>query len=140
MLTLLIHKFLEALKQKGLHFLLVGIWNTVFSIGLYTAAVIWLGQRHYLWLSLIIGFIAVVQAYLCHKFFVFKTQGHYLTEFVKFYTVYLVSAPIGLGLMYICVDILQISAVYANILVTGVITIFSFIGHNWFSFRRPNLK
>ena len=140
MLTLLIHKFLESLKQKGLHFLLVGIWNTVFGIGLYTAAVLWLGQRHYLWLSLIVGFIAVVQAYLCHKFFVFKTQGHYLTEFVKFYTVYLVSAPIGLGLMYICVDILQISAVYANILVTGVITIFSFIGHNWFSFRRLNLK
>ena len=140
MLTLLTHKFLESLKQKGLHFLLVGIWNTVFGIGLYTAAVLWLGQRHYLWLSLIVGFIAVVQAYLCHEFFVFKTQGHYLTEFVKFYTVYLVSAPIGLGLMYICVDILQISAVYANILVTGVITIFSFIGHNWFSFRRLNLK
>ncbi|MCI5634707.1 MAG: GtrA family protein [Alphaproteobacteria bacterium] len=94
MLTLLTHKFWEALKQKGLHFLLVGIWNTVFGIGLYTAAVLWLGQRHYLWLSLIVGFIAVVQAYLCHKFFVFKTQGHYLTEFVKFYTVYLVSMPI----------------------------------------------
>ena len=140
MLTLLTHKFWEALKNKGLPFLLVGIWNTVFGIGLYTAAVLWLGQRYYLWLSVIVGFIAVVQAYLCHKFFVFKTQGHYFTEFVKFYTIYLVSMPISLGLMYICVDILQIPAVYANILVTGAVTVLSFIGHNWFSFKPLNLK
>ena len=76
-----ITRFLHPLLKHGVNYLLTGIWNTVFGIGLYTALLIIYGSKHYLLLGIISHTIAVTNAFLCYKYFVFKTSGNFFKEY-----------------------------------------------------------
>lgn len=119
---------------ESLKFFIVGGWNTLFGLGLYSTLVLILGQSHYLLLGLLCNVISITQAYLLYKFFVFKTKGNMIAEYLKCYTVYGTSMFLGFILMYVFVDILKIPALYSNFIVTGLLTIVSYLGHRNFTF------
>ncbi|MDR0932600.1 MAG: GtrA family protein [Victivallales bacterium] len=117
-------------------YLLVGGWNTLFGVGLFTLAYeSWGTPRNYLLIAVPSNIIAVTNAFLCYKWFVFRTHGNYWKEYIKCWTIYGSSTLLGIALLAILVELFKINPVWANILLTAVGIIWSYLGHRFFSFR-----
>ena len=119
-----------------LRYLMAGAWNTLFGIGIYALLYGLLGDRiHYLILGIPANIIAISNAFICYKFFVFKTKGNIIREYLKCYAVYGCSSLTGMLLLALLVQKLSMHPVAANILATVIIIVFSYFGHKYFSFR-----
>jgi putative flippase GtrA len=148
-------------------YLLVGVWNTTFGYMMY-AALTWVLSRHvvfgYLYAAVLSNFTAISVAFLGYKWFVFKTQGNYLREWLRCFVVYGAAALPGLLLLPMVVNALiyvcnvspgvrlghethfQFTAQYMSatfltapyiggaILMAGTVIV-SFFGHKHFSFQ-----
>ena len=132
----------------------VGLWNTIFGYAVYAACVFFFSHllpHKYLPLTADIAYIAgtpisITMAYFCYKFFVFKTEGNYLREWLRCFVVYgtgmipvLLALP-ALTRAFQAIHHLPVSAapLLAGAITTGFTTIYSFIGHRKFSFRPKN--
>lgn len=114
---------------------LVGGWNTVFGVGLYALVYALLGHRiNYLALLIPCNVIAITNAYVCYKLFVFRTRGNWLREYLRFYVVYGVAMVLGIGLVALFVQGLGLQPVLANMLSTLITVACSFVGHKRVSF------
>ena len=129
-----------------IRYLLVGSFNTLFGYGLF-ALLNWLlqglGSYSYLLAAVLGNIIAITVAFLGYKWFVFRTRGHYLREWIRCVGVYGSTMVIGLAGLWILVPILRhhlakpVFAPYlAGALMTGVGVVISFLGHKNISFRR----
>lgn len=117
-------------------YLAVGIWNTIFGISLYTLIILIFGETHYLLWGFICTIISITQSFFAYKFLVFKTKGNYLSEYLRIYITNGTSMLTGLILMYVLVSLLKNSAIYANIIVTGITVIINFFMHKGFTFKK----
>jgi putative flippase GtrA len=126
-------------------FLLVGGFNTVFGYGLF-AALNWAltpVPGGYLIATVLANLIAITVAFLAYKWFVFRTSGNYLGEWLRCMAVYGSSVAIGLIGMAILVPLFrrwlshpQEASYIAGAILTGFTVCFSFVGHKTISFRR----
>ena len=134
-----------------IRFLMVGGFNTGFSLVLYSGFVILFGRllpRHGKPLIADIAFvlstpIAITVAFLCYKHFVFRTKGNYLKEWLRCFAVYSVSFPMGLVILPTATHLLQrpdLSRPYAPFLAglvnSLIIACYSYFAHKKFSFKR----
>ena len=130
------HKLVSLIKSEvlkhGIRYTVVGVWNTIWGLGCYTALLLLFPKVHYLLLGVVSNILAVTNAFLCYKFFVFKTKGHFLTEYLRCYVVYGGGMLTGMCGMFICVSILGFDAIWSNIFMTSVIFVFSYCGHRFF--------
>ena len=129
-------------------FLLVGGFNTVFGYGLF-AALNWAFTGRlpygYLLATALANLIAITVAFLGYKWFVFRTQGNYLVEWLRCLGVYGSSMAIGLIGMAILVPILErhlqhphAASYIAGAILLIVSIVFSFLGHKNVSFRQAS--
>jgi putative flippase GtrA len=119
-------------------YLIVGGWNTLFGIGLYAVCYhLFGGQVHYLVIAVPVNIVAITNAYICYKVFVFKTCGNYLHEYLKCFLVYGVGALVAMGLLWVLVTFAAICPDWANLFATGFVAVVSYFGHKYFSFRQP---
>jgi putative flippase GtrA len=126
-------------------FLAVGGFNTLFGYGLF-ALLNWSltpVPYGYLWATILANLIAITVAFLGYKWFVFRTRGNYLREWLRCVGVYGTSTLIGLAGMAILVPILrrhmakpQMASYAAAALMLVVTVCFSFVGHKNISFRQ----
>jgi len=126
-------------------YLIVGIANTAFGYGtfaLFTALLDRYMPASYMAASLISSVLNITVSFLGYKWFVFKTTGNYLKEWVRCLMVY--SGSIALGLVLLPPTVFTVSfltdnpraAPYiAGALLLGVQVILSFLGHKTFSFK-----
>lgn len=138
-----------------LRFLMVGGFNTAFSLGLYARCVILfsrllphLAQPLIADLSQIVSQpICITVAFLGYKHFVFRTKGNYFKEWLRCCAVYSISFPASLVILPAATkffmyfhSISQISPHAPAILAGGVngafIACYSYFGHKKFSFKR----
>jgi putative flippase GtrA len=133
-----------------LRYILVGGFNTIFGYGLF-ALLTWsfkgLGSYNYMYAAVLSNVIAISVAFLGYKWFVFRTRGNYLVEWIRCFGVYGSSALIGLAGLPILVPILRHTlhkpeqAPYiAGAILMVVTVLFSFVGHKKFSFRQKLIK
>jgi putative flippase GtrA len=131
--------------RQFMRYILVGGFNTVFGYGLF-ALLNWLsrglGSYNYIYAAIVGNFVGISVAFLGYKWFVFRTRGNYLVEYIRCFGVYGSSALIGLAGLSILVPILRRSlhqpeeAPYiAAAMMTVVTVVFSFLGHKRISFR-----
>jgi putative flippase GtrA len=133
-----------------LRYLCVGVWNTVFGYGTYAAFVALYSRflpHHYLPLTVDLatisaGPISITMSYLCYKFFVFRTHGNFLREWLRCFVVYgtsmipnLVALPILTKALMHLPHLLHSAPYVAGALMTGFTALYSYIGHKKFSFR-----
>jgi putative flippase GtrA len=127
-------------------YLLVGGFNTVFGYGLF-ALLNWsftgLGSYSYMYAAILSNPIAITVSFLGYKWFVFRTRGNYLIEWIRCLGVYGMSTLIGLAGLPILVTILrhhmqrpQLAPYVAAAIMTVVTIVFSFLGHKNISFRQ----
>ena len=122
-------------SKTALKFIIACVWNTIFGLALYSGVILVLGEKNYLILNIICNIIAITQSYLCYKFFVFKTKGNYLKEYIKMYATYGITTCIGFVLLFIFVNFFKLSAIYANIIATAIVVICCYFGHKLYTFR-----
>ena len=128
-------------------YLLVGTWNTLFGYGsfaFFTAVLSPMIPHSYIAASVISSLLNISVSYLGYKWFVFKTKGNYLREWIRCVAVY--SGGILFGVLALPVLVLVIrrntrfdtQAPYiAGALLTAFMVVYSFVGHKKFSFRTP---
>jgi putative flippase GtrA len=131
--------------RQFMRYVLVGGFNTVFGYSIF-ALLNWLlrglGSFAYMYAFLPANVIAITVAFLAYKWFVFRTRGNYLIEWLRCFGVY------GSGMLFsaialpITVTVLRRTmrepggAPYIAAALLSVVTaILSFFGHRHFSFR-----
>jgi len=138
-------------KSEVIRFLMVGCFNTGFSLALYSGFVLLFG---YLFPSrgkpLIADFaftlstpISITVAFLCYKHFVFRTKGNYLKEWLRCFAVYSVSFPMGLVILPTATNVLlhfpptrPYAPFLAGLVNSLIIACYSYFAHKKFSFKR----
>ncbi len=130
-----ISNLLSARTLQFIRYLFVGGWNTLFGVGLYAVAYyFWHEHIHYLALVIPCNILAITNAYVCYKLFVFRTRGNWLREYLRFYVVYGAAMLMGFVLMALFVELLHMHPVLASISITGITIVCSFFGHKRISF------
>jgi len=119
-------------------YLLAGAWNTLFGMGVYALLVSfkW-GEEHYMLMAVPGNIIAISNAFLCYKLFVFKTKGRWLREYFRCYLVYGAAALGGFALLCLFAELCGMHPAIANCIGIAITTACSYFGHKLFSFRRP---
>jgi putative flippase GtrA len=116
-------------------FVAAGAWNTVFGYAAFAALVAVFSPRvHYVWLGVAGNVLAITNAFVVHKLFVFKTKGNYIREYLRYYVVYGSTAVVGLALLAVCASGLGLNLYLAQAVALGVQAAISFAGHRRFSF------
>ena len=98
----------------------------------------------YIAASVISSLLNISVAYLGYKFFVFKTKGNYLREWIRCVGVYsggiifgVVTLPILVALIRRNTRFVAQAPYIAGALLTAFMVVYSFVGHKKFSFRSP---
>jgi putative flippase GtrA len=138
-------------------YVIVGVWNTAFGFSTY-AGIYWLLHHkdvlhanmygQVIAAQILSNFINITVAYLGYKFFVFKTKGNYLREWLKAMAVYgsgflpsLILLPsLVKGLQYVPHMGGTRAPYIASALLMGFGVFYSFIGHKKVTFRVPPEK
>jgi putative flippase GtrA len=116
-------------------YVVAGVWNTVFGYGVFVLLFACFSPRvHYLLIAVVSSVLAISNAYVTHKIFVFQTKGNYLREYVKYYVIYGTTALGGLTLLAVLASGLGMNVYLAQACVLCVQTVMSFAGHRRFSF------
>ena len=145
MITSLVSSLRKQVPRGELaRYLVVGIWNTAFGYGtfaLFTALLDGHVPASYMAASLLSSVLNITVSFLGYKWFVFKTQGNYFTEWARCLVVYSGSIALGLALLPPAVFLVGYvtgnpgTAPYiAGALVMAVQVVVSFVGHRTFSF------
>ncbi len=124
------------LNKEKINYLLVGAWNTAFSYLAFAALYFLLRTvLHYEVLLVVSSILSITNAYIAYKLFVFKTKGHYLREYSRFYVVYGGSLLMNLVLLPVFVVIFGLSPLAAQAGLSVFTVVFSYYGHRNFSFK-----
>ncbi len=126
-------------------YLLVGIWNTVFGYSTFALLTVILNRyisAGYILASLLSSILNISVSFLGYKWFVFKTKGNYLQEWIRCLIVYSGGILLGLVLLppmvfvvaYIT-DSPRVAPYIAGAILVGIQVIVSFFGHKKFSFQ-----
>jgi putative flippase GtrA len=130
--------------QAKVRFVLVGLWNTIFGylafVGLDYLFNLFFSPRYVAYMSaaVLANIIAILNAYIFHKFVTFRSPLRGLAiipEFVRFFSMYLFSFFLGLVLLPVFVEIFHLDPKIAGALLIPITVIISYLGHSRFSFR-----
>jgi putative flippase GtrA len=133
--------------QTKARFILVGLWNTFFGylafVGLDYLFNLFFSRRYvsYMSAAVIANILAILNAYIFHKFVTFRSPLRGLAiipEFVRFFSMYLFSFFLGLVLLPVFVEIFHLDPKIAGALLIPITAIISYFGHSRFSFRQDN--
>lgn len=128
-----------------LRYVAVGIWNVSFgyaSYAAFTAVLMGVIPYGYLAASLLSSLLNITVAFLGYKWFVFRTKGRYLQEWIRALTLY--SGIMALGIVLLPPLVAAVTHIthspkrapyVAGAVITALNVCLSFFGHKKFSFR-----
>lgn len=122
-------------REQGL-FLVVGAWNTLFAYSEW-ALLQWMLNDYlpYLVILVLAWPLAVLNAYLCYKRFVFHSTGRVRDELPRFSLVYVATLVGGLVALPFLLRTLGQSIYVTQAGYTAAVVALSYIAHKFFSFR-----
>jgi len=126
------------LRDERARFLVIGGLNTVIAYGLFLLFEWLLGGRYLLSLGLSY-LIATIIAFVLHRRLTFGVTGRekLVVDFLRFESVYVVMLAVNALLLLLLIDIAGWPSYLAQALSVVVTTAISYLGHKFFSFRRP---
>ena len=124
-------------RDQRIAFLLVGGLNTAIGMGWFVVFQWLVGERLGYLVALVCAHVAAVLcAFVLYRRFVFRVHGHVWRDLWRFELVNLTSLGINLVTLPFTVEVLGVPPIPAQLLVTVVTMLVSFVGHKGFSFRR----
>jgi putative flippase GtrA len=137
-------RFMQGHNAKVLY-LVVGVWNTAFGYAEWAILQHLLqDQLHYLAILVLAWPIAVVNAYICYRRFVFRSRRSVWTELPRFSLVYFGTLIGGLAALPFLLQALPFNIYVIQAGYTVVVVALSYLGHKFFSFgglfRSPQVQ
>lgn len=124
-------------RDQRIAFLIVGAINTAVGTAWFVFFQLTIGPRTHYMVSLVCAHVAAVLcAFVLYRRFVFRVTGHVWLDLARFEVVNLASLGVNSVALPIVVEIVGLSAIPAQLLITCVTMLISFFGHRGFSFRR----
>ncbi|MET3769698.1 putative flippase GtrA [Marisediminicola sp. UYEF4] len=126
------------LADERTRFIIIGGINTVVAYGLFVAFEAAFGGRYLL--SLLLSYlVATILAFMLHRRFTFAVTGRasLVADFLRFESVYVMMLSANAVLLPVLVELAGWSSLAAQAAIIIVTTIISYLGHKFFSFRRP---
>jgi putative flippase GtrA len=122
-------KFVNLRKSKFilLRYLLVGAWNSVFSLILFYLLIITLGDSYYEVILFITFIVSTIQSYVTQKYFVWRIAKFQVKEFGHFFLTALFQYMINALVMYYFVGSLHLSPKIVQVPVSLTIALSSYI-------------
>jgi putative flippase GtrA len=122
-------------------FLIAGSVNTAFSY--LSFAALYYILSHFIrdtpiWIASAV--INITFSFVTHKVYVFRTRGNWVRAYMRYYAVYAIPFFLGLTAFTLFVDVVHVNAYVAQALIIFVNTVISYVGHKYFSFRKPREK
>lgn len=128
---------LRFFKDRRVAFLIVGGINTVVGYLWFVLFQVSVGQ---LWGYMATLFFAHVASVLCafvmHRRFVFRVQGHWWRDLGRFELVQLVALGVNVVALPLLVELAGLSPIAAQGIIVVITVTFSYFAHRHFSFRR----
>jgi putative flippase GtrA len=120
-------------------FLIVGGINTLVGLGCFAVAHHFWGHAIGYMGSLFVAYaVAILCAFVLHRRFVFRVQGHVLKDLARFTVVNLSVLGINAVLLPLLVEVFGVPVLPAQAVATLVSVCLSFFAHRSFSFRRTH--
>ncbi|MFH1387624.1 MAG: GtrA family protein [bacterium] len=134
-------KALYRQHKDKINYLLVGAWNTLFGYCVFLLLYfLFAAKIHYLFLLVFSNILAITNAYIGYKIFVFRTKGNYLKEYLRFYVVYGAAMILNMIILPFVVELFKLSPPIAQTGLMLINIIFSYLGHKYFSFEQSAIK
>jgi len=137
---------LRIVKDHRVAFLLVGAFNTGLGFLLFIGFDLTIGRYLDTAFNTIVGslvtlalahILAVIVAFVLYRRFVFRVRGHVFRDLGRFESVYLVSLGVNAVALPALVE-LGVNRIVAQAAILIATTVISYVGHRYFSFRRPS--
>jgi putative flippase GtrA len=123
--------------EQGIRYLLVGVFNTIFGYGLFALLEITAGHViPYMVVLLVAQVVSTFVAYVLYRYLVFRVEGHFWRDLMRFSLVYAGAFAVNLILLPVMVSGLGWDVLLSQALIVGGTVIASFFAHRNFSFRR----
>lgn len=128
-------KLLLGLSRQGFRYLLVAGTTALIYLGLIAGG---LALNIQYFLAIVIAqLITIVGAFPFYRRFIFESTSPILLDFVRFITVWSSGMIAGLIVTPLLVETLSWHPLVAQVVAIAVVSVFSFLGHRYFSFRKP---
>jgi putative flippase GtrA len=124
----------EVLRSRGLRFVVVGAWNTVFGFLAFTVLLTVLSDALYLPALVIAQTAAVVQAHWTQRHFVWRSASPYLTELMRFSTIYIVVLIANVVLLYGMVEWVSSPPLVTQYVIGGALILASYFAQRRWAF------
>lgn len=140
---------------EKLRYLVVGVFNTVVSYGMFLLAlrvlgpsvhalsdspvrlVAAVGRNYFLVIQWTVWVLAVPVSTTTMKYFAFRSEGRLTRQVIRAYFVYLPAQGVSSVVLWVTVRLLGFSPQVGQLLTIIVSTIFSYLGHKYFTFKTP---
>ena len=118
-------------------YLLAGGYNTIFGFAVFSGLYLLLeNQVHYLIIAIISQIIAITNSFLIYRYFVFKSTGNIIYEYLRIYVVYGISFVLGLLMLALLVELAGLHPILANLLIIVTTVVISYLGNSRFTFNQ----
>jgi putative flippase GtrA len=123
-------------RREQILYLVIGGWNTLFGYAIWALLNYLLHPYlHYLAIVVISWPLAVANAYICYRRFVFRSHGSVWREVPRFSLVYVAGLVMALIVLPILVRVLPVNLYVIQALFTAVVIVLTYLAHKYFSFR-----
>jgi putative flippase GtrA len=128
----------RSLADQRFQFLLVGGINVLQGIGWFAVLQLLLGDfLPYILVLVLVYVISIPIAFSLYRVLVFTAAGPWPTELARFTLVQAASFAVNMAALPFFHELLGVPLLISQILSIGVVVVFNYTGHLYFSFRAP---
>lgn len=124
------------LRLEIVRFGAVGTFNTLFGLGLFWLLQATLGRVvHYVIVAVVANVVPTFVAYVLQRAFVFRAEGRFWRDLVRFSGVYVVAMLLNVVALPVLVEFAHLSPNIAQVFVVGGVALGTYLVHRSFTFR-----
>jgi len=124
--------------KRPARYLIVGAWNTVFGLALFSILYLVVGQElGYIAVLTVAQVVAVLQAHATQRFFVWRSHAPYPGELLRFSAVYAATFLANVLLLALAVDTLGLPVLPSQWTIGGALIVLTYFVQRAWTFRDP---
>ena len=124
--------------KRPARYLIVGAWNTVFGLALFSILYLVLGQEiGYIAVLTVAQIVAVLQSHATQRFFVWKSHAPYRPELLRFSAVYAAAFLANVLLLALAVDAFRLPVLPSQWSIGGALIVLTYFLQRAWTFRQP---
>lgn len=131
------HQALVLWRSQQFRFIVVGLWNTLAGYLLFVLVYSLCSDVvPYPVLAVFTHVVAISQAFVCQRYLVYRSDGHWLKEFARFHVAHLSLFVLSVACLTALVEWGGLHPLLAQAAVTTAAVVASYFVHTFFTFRK----